>query len=181
MLFLSRVCVQKNLHGALQILSGLKGQVELNIVGPLEDPQYWQRCQNIIRRLPSNIQVRYAGCVTPDKVSQVMQNHDLFFLPTFSENFGHVILEALCAGCPVLISDQTPWRGLEAAGAGWDLPLNRVEKFRSVLQQVVDVDDGGHRKFSENASTFGHRFCLSESVVEQNRTLFVQAMSAVAN
>jgi glycosyltransferase involved in cell wall biosynthesis len=44
-------------------------------------------------------------------------------LPTYNENFGYVILEALLAGCPVILSDQPPWRDLEARQVGWTIPL----------------------------------------------------------
>ena len=38
----------------------------------------------------------------------MFQEYDLLFLPTKGENFGHVILESMSAGTPVLISDTTP-------------------------------------------------------------------------
>ncbi len=44
---------------------------------------------------------------------------DLFLLPTHSENFGLVIAEALAAGVPAVVTDGTPWQGLEENGAGW--------------------------------------------------------------
>ena len=55
--------------------------------------------------------------------------HDLLILPTQGENHGYVIQEALLSGCPVLISDRTPWRGLAALGVGADLPLEQPERF----------------------------------------------------
>ena len=45
-------------------------------------------------------------------------------LPTLGENFGHVIVEAWTAGCPVLVSDRTPWRQLASHGVGWDVALD---------------------------------------------------------
>jgi hypothetical protein len=45
-----------------------------------------------------------------------LAEYDLFLFPTLGENYGHVISEALASGCPVVISDQTPWRNLEAEG-----------------------------------------------------------------
>jgi len=122
--------------------------------------------------LPSNIKVQYCNVVRHDQVVSVMAEYDLFFLPTLGENFGHVILEALCAGCPVLVSDQTPWRGLEEKGVGWDLPLDRPELFQSVLQKCVEMNQEEHAKWSRRAWEYGIQITQDDKVVEQNRQLF---------
>ena len=154
-IFLSRISRMKNLDGALDMLKELKGKVEFNIYGPMEDKLYWAECQKIISSLPENIKVKYRGSIAHDKVGAVMREHDLFLFPTLGENFGHVILEALCAGCPVLISDQTPWRDLEEKGVGWDLPLSKPEMFQEVLQKCVDMNDEEYVKWSERARGYG--------------------------
>ena len=53
-----------------------------------------------------------------------------------SENYGHSIVEALLCGTPVLISDSTPWRGLEAEGVGWDLPIADEAAFVRALREA---------------------------------------------
>ena len=171
-IFLSRISRKKNLDGALKLLNGLKGKVQFSIYGPMEDRVYWVECQKIINRLPGNIDVKYCGSVAHDQVGAVMMEHDIFFLPTLGENFGHVIFEALCAGCPVLISDQTPWQGLEEKGVGWNLPLDRPEMLRKALQRCVDMDNGEYTKWSARARTFGLHVSRDDKVVEQNRGLF---------
>ncbi len=174
-IFLSRISRKKNLNGALEMLKGLKGKIEFNIYGPMEDKLYWAECQRIIRGLPENIKVKYRGSIAHDKVGAVMREHNLFFLPTLGENFGHVILEALCGGCPILISDQTPWRDLEEKGVGWDLPLSKPEMFQEVLQKCVDMNDEEYVKWSEKAMEYGIGVTKDAGVVAQNRKLFYQA------
>jgi glycosyltransferase involved in cell wall biosynthesis len=179
--FLSRISRMKNLDGALKMLKGLKGMVQFNIYGPMEDKDYWSECEKIISDLPENIKVRYCGSVAHEKVGVVMGEHDVFFLPTLGENFGHVILEALVAGCPVLISDQTLWRGLEERGVGWDLPLDRPELFHKVLQECVDMDQGVHAKWSSMAREYGLGVSSNDEMVEQNRHFFFHAVGMVNN
>jgi glycosyltransferase involved in cell wall biosynthesis len=180
-IFLSRISRMKNLDGALKMLKGLKGEIQFNIYGPMEDINYWAECQRIINLLPENIEVQYRGVVAHDQVASVIKEHHLFFLPTLGENFGHVILESLIAGCPVLTSDQTPWRGLEEKGVGWDISLDRPELFREVLQKCVEMDQDEYAGWSRLTRKYGIQKTQDDKVVEQNRQLFYYAASVTNN
>lgn len=170
--FLSRVTRKKNLVTALRVLQQVRGRVEFSICGPLEDTDYWKQCQQIIRTLPKNVTVHYRGAVDPADVPTVLAQHDLFFFPTLGENYGHVILEALMAGCPVLLSDQTPWRNLTEDGVGWDLRLDRPDCFREVLEQCIAMDGATFGGWSERAAAYGLRKASDPRAVEANRRLF---------
>ncbi|MCZ6771591.1 MAG: glycosyltransferase, partial [Proteobacteria bacterium] len=173
-LFLSRIHRVKNLDYAIRILGDLKGQITLNVYGPVEDRAYWDECRELIERMPANVTVCYRGAVANEQVRPIMRDHDLFLLPTRGENFGHVILEALLAGCPVLTSDQTPWRGLQEKGVGWDLPLTDSERFRSVLQEIVNMDEFQHHRLSQRVAAFARQTCLDETRLKRNRMLFLK-------
>jgi glycosyltransferase involved in cell wall biosynthesis len=179
LVFLGRISREKNLDGALRILIGLAGKVEFNIFGPLEDGNYWTECQRIINMLSENIVVQYRGAVPYDRVRSVLEEHDLFFLPTLGENFGHVILEALVAGCPLLISNRTPWQDLEEKGIGWNLPLEHEESFREVLHRFVMMDHQEYTEFSKRAKDFGYKVLRDDDAVKQNRQLFNDACCSV--
>jgi glycosyltransferase involved in cell wall biosynthesis len=174
--FLSRVAPKKNLDLALHLLAGISGHIRFEIYGPIEEANYWRRCQELIRGLPSNIEVVYMGVVTHDRVGEVLSRQHLFLLPTRGENFGHVICEALVAGCPVLISDQTPWRGLEKLGVGWDLPLDRPALLREAIQRCVDMAPEDHAALRARARAFGLERSQGPDILAQNRDLFRQAL-----
>jgi glycosyltransferase involved in cell wall biosynthesis len=172
LVFVSRISRMKNLSGALEILAGVQGAVHFNIYGPMEDPIIWAECQRLIDALPPNVKACYCGELTHDQVADVLSKHHLFFLPTCGENFGHVILEALLAGCPVLISDQTPWRNLQAKGVGWDLPLDSVTPFQQAIHECVAMDDMEFRKVSKQARLFGSAAIKTSDTAAQNREMF---------
>jgi glycosyltransferase involved in cell wall biosynthesis len=178
--FLSRIEPKKNLHYALTVMRELRGDTGFDIYGPCEDAQYWAACQRLIHDLPTNVTVTYRGALAHDQVENSLSGYDLFLLPTLGENYGHVIREALCAGCPVLISDQTPWRGLSALGIGWDAPLDHPEEFRRILQQCVDMGEEEHCQLSDRARAYGLAVSQDTDAVEQNRLLFQLALQGKA-
>jgi len=171
-LFVSRISRVKNLEGALTLLQGVKGDVQFSIYGPIEDVEYWKRCQERIRLLPANVAVSYGGPVSHDRISQLMSHHDLLFLPTLGENFGHTILEALASGCPVLISDRTRWRGLAEAGVGWDVSLDDPGRFQEIIRRCLAMDAPVWEGLSVSARLYAAQRLRDPEALEQNRRLF---------
>jgi glycosyltransferase involved in cell wall biosynthesis len=137
LVFVGRIHPIKNLHLLLEVLAEVKATIRLTIIGSLEDAAYWEKCEKFIARLPAQVRVEYAGEIANHELPATMAKHHIFALPTKGENFGHAIFEALALGKPVLISDQTPWRNLQAAKAGWDLPLDRPDLFRAAIEEAA--------------------------------------------
>ena len=131
----ARISPMKNTLTAIRIASQLKGEIELDLWGPMENKKYWAACQLQIQRCPPNITVRHQGEVLHEKLHKLLHGYDLMLMPTLGENFGHSIIEALSAGLPVIISDRTPWKNLMAAGVGADLPLNNETEFVRQLER----------------------------------------------
>lgn len=172
--FLSRVSRKKNLDWALRCLKSVETSIEFDIYGPLEDQAYWDECQTLIRQMPGNVRVTYKGVLTPTSVVPTLATYHLFFLPTRGENYGHVIVEAFIAGCPVLISDQTPWRDLKSKHAGWDVSLDQPELFRSVLNQLAQMDKDQFAEWSAGARMYGVAITDDPAAIQTNRQLFLE-------
>jgi len=152
-IFYSRIDRKKNLLFVLDLLSDIdrKQDIELAIVGPIEDHGYWQVCKRKIARLPALIDVKIVGAVSNEAgLKQLTLNHFLV-LPTLGENFGYVILEALSAGCPVLISDRTIWSDLLAKHAGWSIPLDDKTTWKANISSCIDFDQAQYAAMSQNA------------------------------
>ena len=142
LVFISRITPKKGLHLLLKLLTKFtpSGQLTVDIYGPNETNSYWQDCLAMIQKLGPTCVVTYQGMIDHDSVSNVLAAYDFFVLPTLGENFGHAIFEAFSVGLPVLISDQTQWRGLQERGAGWDLPLQHEADWLATLQQCVAMN-----------------------------------------
>ena len=139
--FISRILWKKNLLSAIKYLEEIKGNVIFDIYGPKEDEGYWKECEKVINELSSNVTVNYCGVLSHDDIHKTFNKYDAFLFPTLSENYGHVIAEALVTGCIPIISDQTPWNDMSDTGAGWALPLDNEDGFKKAIQDVVDMDN----------------------------------------
>ena len=141
--FAARIAPTKNLHFLLEVLARCDGVIHLDIVGPLEDPEYWARCRGLVSRLPAAVTVEYTGEATHRDLQRRLANYDVMILPTLGENFGHVIVEAWTAGCPVLVSDRTPWRQLASHGVGWDVALDH-RQWAAAIGECLDMSAEAH-------------------------------------
>lgn len=173
--FLSRITPMKNLLFALQTLKKIQQPLEYHIYGPIEDPDYWQQCEQMITSLPSHVHIEHKGTLMPSEVIKTLADYDVFFMPTKGENFSHVITEALCAGLPVLIADTTPWRNLQEFGIGWDLPLNNPNAFSSTLDELAAMPPEEHLAMRQNVLTWAKEKFSQRDAVEANIALFKYA------
>ena len=64
----------------------------------------------------------------------------LFLLPTYSENFGVVVAEALAAGTPVITTHGTPWSEVVERACGWWIPVN-VDALTAALTEAFGKSD----------------------------------------
>lgn len=180
-IFLSRIVPKKNLLAVLNYMSNIKGNVEFDVYGALEDESYWEECKKQIARLPKNVKVEYKGLVNHDQVHDTFRKYDAFIFPTFSENFGHVIAEALMVGCPVIISDQTPWTDVADVKGGWSIPLEKSEQYIQAIQEIVNADEDEEILFRKNILNYiGEKMnlkalqenyveCFSKMILENNK------------
>jgi glycosyltransferase involved in cell wall biosynthesis len=173
--FLGRIVPKKNLLYAIRALSGLEGEVDFSIVGPVEDQTYWRECAAEIQKLPARIRVQVTPAVEHDLVAGILSRHHVFVFPTHGENYGHVIYEALNAGRPVIISDQTPWRELAGANAGFDIPLERPEQFGAALEHYLQADDAEFRASVRDARAFVRKFSSEADPIGATRRLFTES------
>ncbi|MBW7913340.1 MAG: glycosyltransferase, partial [Taibaiella sp.] len=54
--------------------------------------------------------------------------------------FGHAIYEALSSGRPVVTSNNTPWNGLESAGAGYNINPEEVTVFARLIDTLIEKE-----------------------------------------
>ena len=103
----------------------------------------------MIKELGIEDSVVMTGEVVGEAKDCLLANADVFVLPSYSENFGIVVAEAMAWGRPVIASTGTPWKEVEEAGAGWWIEPAE-EALAGVLQEALgkrqeDLDAMGAR------------------------------------
>ena len=104
----------------------------------------------------------YKGDVLSENVQKMLSTQDILVLPTRSENYGHVVFEALSVGCIPIISDRTPWELVKSKGAGF-VVSRRTEDFEKALLEYLDMNT------VEKEKMIGHAVKLAEEKVEQSK------------
>ena len=170
-LYLSRVSKKKNLLFLIKsiVLSKNKNKIKLKIIGFCEDEYYFKSCMNLINE--NKIDYEFIGSIPHEQLSKYYLSSDIFCLPTLHENYGHVILESLSHGLPIIISKNTPWIDLEVKKVGFDLPLIS-SSFTSKIDYFFSIDNSSFSNYSKNAINFYNDINPTNKLVKDNINLF---------
>jgi glycosyltransferase involved in cell wall biosynthesis len=172
MVNVARIAPEKNTLYAIEVLKHTVAPVQLAIYGAQYDNDYYLACEYAAKHLAPGAEIRFELPVDSAAVLSVLAKFDVLFLPTRGENFGHVILESMQAGVPVLISDQTPWKNLAAHKAGWDLPLDDPKEFAAVINKAAAMDETELAEWRRGAKEFAMRYSGDEKLIALSRALF---------
>ena len=153
--FIARMVDIKNLNFAIEVLKEIKNAaITFDVYGPKEDEAYWNLCETNSKTLPANIAFTYRSVLKPEEIGTTISRYHALLLPTQTENFGHIIAETFSNARPVVISNQTPWTGLEAKNVGFDIALNNKAKFVEAIKQLAALDQEGFDAMSKNCETY---------------------------
>lgn len=142
LLFLSRVHEKKGIELLLEALSALKEQMRdftVTIAGEGE-ASYVERLKNLTKEKRLDGIVSFVGGVYGDKKWELFRSADVFILPTYSENFGIVVAEALACGTPVMTTTGTPWQALADEQCGWWVDAD-VASITEALKEIIAMPE----------------------------------------
>lgn len=175
-LFLSRVHVKKGLNFLIEAVAQLKEEMRdytVRIVGEGE-AAYINELRAFALQLDVDDIISFEGGVYGNRKWKLFQQADLFVLPTYSENFGIVVAEALASGTPVITTTGTPWSELVSKHCGWWTEVGTeatIQALRDFLSLTEDELWGmGHngRKLVEAKYS---AYKVAEEFVEMYKTI----------
>lgn len=135
LLFTGRVAPIKalaNLIAAMKISQGWR----LRIVGPDGDGHVAE-LKALAEETGVAGRIDFVGPKYGAELEQEYRHADCFILPSFSENFGSVVVEAMAAGVPVIVSRGTPWQEVEERQCGWWVENDPETLARTIVEMMA--------------------------------------------
>lgn len=156
-LFLSRLEPKKGLDLLIPALEQLvREDIEFEFVlagSNPQDPDYEEQTRQQIQNSPLAQCTTISGFVTGEAKAQLLRQADLFVLPSYYENFGIAVAEAMVAGIPVLISDRVQiCSDVQQSESGW-VGHCSVESITSLLKTALQNPSERQRR-GENARQY---------------------------
>jgi len=158
-LFVSRMHPKKGVVELVEAWSGIQHQIpntNLNnwrcelvytMSGDVER-EYVVKIKARVKELGLEDQFIFTGALDDDAKWQAYARADLFALPTYSENFGIVVAEALWAGVPVITTKGTPWQELEVCQCGWWIDVG-IKSLVAAFKEALLLPDAERREMGE--------------------------------
>ncbi|BBD60868.1 group 1 glycosyl transferase [Nostoc sp. HK-01] len=169
-LFMSRIDPKKGLNLLIPALEKLlandcKFHFVLAGTNP-QDPDYEQKINSQIENSPLRSHTTITGFVSGELKAGLLQAADLFVLPSYYENFGIAVAEAMVAGIPVVISDQVHiWQQVSDSQSGW-VGQTDVSALFELLQQALQNPQECQRR-GENAQKYALEHFSWDAIARQ--------------
>jgi glycosyltransferase involved in cell wall biosynthesis len=139
LIFFSRIEEKKGLDILLNALTLVSVPYHLTIAGS-GNTDYVESLKKIAAKNHVKNKISWIGFQNENKF-ELLQQHDLFVLPSYDENFGNAVIESLSVGTPVLISDQVGLAGYVTKNKlGWTCQTNEV----SIGNAITDIAKNQH-------------------------------------
>ncbi|GAB1258023.1 glycosyltransferase [Aurantivibrio plasticivorans] len=154
-LFMSRLHEKKGIDNLLSAWQNIESKLpdwELDLAGP--DYGGYEKKINQLKSSGLLKNVEYLGMLKNKEKFQAFYDASIFILPSYTENFGVVIGEALSAGVPVITTENTPWEDISVHELGVVMRGNSVEEIQKSLLDMTRLDPTELSKKGEKASRF---------------------------
>jgi len=140
-LFLGRIHPKKNVIPLVRAWASVVPRypdAKLVLAGP-DDHGHRAEVERTIAALGVARSVRLSGFVGGEELSRLLATSVCLILPSLTENFGNVVVEALAHRVPVIASTGTPWGGLREHDCGWWVEPN-VDALARAIDEALSLE-----------------------------------------
>jgi glycosyltransferase involved in cell wall biosynthesis len=173
-LFLSRIDWKKGLDRLIEAWKWVPDLL-LVIAGNDEDG-YRRKLEGIAAEHRVVDRVRFVGPVTDEHKWALYENALLFALPSYSENFGNVVAEAMAMGCPVVVTREVGLAHLvEQSGSGV-VAEGEPRRFAHAIN-ALHRDPARRQAMGAQGRLTALRHLSSESVADRFESIYREIMT----
>lgn len=174
-LFMSRIDRKKGLDILIPALENLlRSGKSFHFVlagGNPQDPEYIENIRNLIIDSDLEKVTTIAGFVRGEKKIGLLQDADIFVLPSYYENFGIAVAEAMAVSIPVVISQGVHiWDAVKASEAGWVSECN-IDDFTDKLGLALE-DIAERKRRGENGKNYASEHYSWQAIAQQIITIY---------
>jgi len=150
LLFLSRVHKKKGISELIDAFKEINPKNwNLNIAGS-GNLDFIETLKSQCGKEFLNKKIFFLGFKDESQKTKLLNNSDVFVLPSHSENFGIAIAEAIGCGLPVVTTKSTPWSILQKNNCGWWINIGKIS-LKRCLNNVFQTSNIRLKKMSTNA------------------------------
>lgn len=177
-LFFSRIHAKKGIELLIKAWALLRPRGwHLDIVGPGDDT-YISRLERNADSLGIAADIRFLPPVYGNnEKNKVLGAADVVVLPSYSENFGSVVVEAMGLGVPVITTNGTPWSEIAKTRAGWWVEPS-AEGIRQALSEVIGLSDEERQAMGRRGREIVMAKYTWESVAKRMLEVYEQTLAA---
>lgn len=171
-LYIGRIELKKNIDGILEAYKILKKKHKVPhklILAGLPGFGYdvlKLKIRNLLKIKNLKLEIIELGYVSEQEKSELLNNADMFVLPSFYEGFGMPILEAQAVSCPVITSNVSSMPEVAGHGAILVEPRN-IEQIAESMYKVISDNDLRKdliEKGNQNLKKFSWQKCAEETL-----------------
>ena len=158
-------------------LNNWKMELVYTVSGEFEK-DYEAKVKARVSELGLQDQFIFTGALHDEEKWNAYTRADLFVLPTYSENFGIVVAEALWAGVPVITTKGTPWHELEERKCGWWIDVG-VNPLVGALKEAISLPDLERRTMGERGHALVETKYTWPSIARSMKEWYLEIMTTI--
>lgn len=135
LIYLGRIHPKKGLENTIQAWSSVENLFPNWIfeIAGLGEKKYEEKIKKLILDTQSK-SISFIGPVYGEDKIKFIQTSDILIMPSYNENFGMVVAEALSNSVPVICGENTPWQKIIPIKCGWHIPNDTINIKKTFLK-----------------------------------------------
>jgi glycosyltransferase involved in cell wall biosynthesis len=122
------------------------------VAGP-DEGYHLAAVKQVVQKFGLQRDFEFVGAVEGEIKERLYRCADLFILPSWSENFGNVVVEALSYGIPVITTHGTPWQELVTNRCGWWVDIG-ADSLAEAIQEATSLSDIQRQEMGRRGRSF---------------------------